>query len=150
VHEAEFRIEKVIVKDTLRPPGENQTRPSFAVHELDGAARFHDLEHRDEARLAWRFAEHILDELFLLDVALEPLKGNAGFVGLGLGMIDEDLGLLLDERQEIHASHLEGMIDPVIQVLIASEWQISLENDSVMATEDGYNRSSEFLCVAHN
>src|SRR6185436_3030889 len=52
----------------------------------------------------------------------------------------------IDERQEIHASHFEGVIDPAIEVLIVAEGKISLENHSIMATEHGYNRSSEFLC----
>jgi hypothetical protein len=65
--------------------------------------------------------------------------------GLLLGMIDQRLRLLLDPRQEVLAADLEAVIDPAIQVLVAAEGEIALENDSIMAAEHGYNRLSELL-----
>src|SRR5206468_11424033 len=71
-----FRSEEVIVKDTLRPAGEGQTRSALAVQEFDGAAGFHDLEHGDQPIGARTLAKQILHELLLLGFAFEPLKGK--------------------------------------------------------------------------
>jgi hypothetical protein len=110
-----------------------------------GAARFHDLEYRDEALLDGGLAEQTLDKVFFLGLAFESLKANASLFGFGLCMIHEGLRLLLDEGQEIHAAHLEAAVNPAIQMVVAPKRKISLENDSIMATEDGYNRGGEFL-----
>ena len=60
-------------------------------------------------------------------------------------MIDEHLGLPLDEGKEILAAHLEAAIDPAVEVGVAAEGQVTLENDSIMAAENGYNGVSESL-----
>ena len=116
------------------------------MQKFDGAARFHDLQHGDEALLARRLAEKLLDQLLLLGPTFESLIGNAGPLGLSAGVIDKDLRLFLDEGQEIHAAHLQAAIDPTVEVRVAAEGEMSLENDSIMAAEHGYNRGGEFLC----
>lgn len=144
VHQSELGIEEVVVEDALRPRGEGEPGPIFALKEFDGAAGFHDLKHGDEAFALWTLAEQFLDEWFLLGFAGEPLEGNAGLVGFGLSMIDEGLRLLLDEGEKIFAAHLEAVIDPAIKMVVAAEGQVPLENDSVVAAEGGYNRVGEF------
>jgi hypothetical protein len=68
------------------------------VLEFDGAAGLHDLEHGDKTFVSWTLTQRVSDEIFLVGLALERLKRNAGLVGLRLGMIDEGLRLELDER----------------------------------------------------
>jgi hypothetical protein len=145
VHQAEFGIEEVVVKDALRPTCEGEAWPTLAVKELDGAASFLDAEDGDQAVVAPMFAKGLPDEFLLAMEALEVMIRSPGLCCLLLGMVDKGLGLLLDPRQEILAADLEAVIDPAVQVIVAAKGEIALENDSIMAAENGYNRIGEFL-----
>jgi hypothetical protein len=58
-------------------------------------------------------------------------------------MFDETLGERLNERQKILAFDFEPVIDETIEVLVASKWEMTVKNHSIMAGQDGYNGRRE-------
>ena len=60
-----------------------------------------------------------------------------------LGVVDEEFGFFFGEGQEVFALDAEGMIDEAIEVGLVGEGQMSLEDHSIMAAEDGDNGRGE-------
>jgi hypothetical protein len=145
VHQTELGLEEVVVQDTLRPTGEGAAWPMLAMKEFDGAASFLDAQDSNQAILAPTFAPNFLDELLLAMEAPERLIRRLGLLRQLLGMIDEHLRLLFDEGQKVHAAHLEAVVDPAVEMLVTAEGKVALENDAIMAAENGYNQIGEFL-----
>ena len=137
VPEPELRVEEVVVQDALRPAGEGEPGPAVAVAELDGAAGLLAAEDADEALAEAALADLLLHEVFLAVAALEVDVGGAVAGGEVLGVVDEEFGLFLHEGQEIFTLNAEGMIDEAVEVGLARERQVSPEDHSIRAGEDG-------------
>jgi hypothetical protein len=144
VHQAEFGIKEVVVKDALWPTCKGQVWPTLAVKEFDGATSFLDAEDGDQAVITPLLAKDLPDQFLLAMEALQVMVRSPGLFRFVFGMVDQRLGLPLNPRQEVLAADLEAMIDPAVQVIVAAKGEIALENHPIMAAENGYNRSSEF------
>lgn len=145
VDQAELGIDEIEVEDTLRALAEGEARPVLAVQQLDGAAGFHATEDGDEAVVVGALTQELSNQLLLVVLALQELVRHAGLLRQLLAMLDEALGLLLDERQEILAFELEGVIDEAVEVVVTAEGKMAMKNDSIMAGEGGYNGRRESL-----
>jgi hypothetical protein len=102
----------------------------------------------DEAIGARFFEQELVDEFFLVGLGFEMVIGSVGLLGEGFGMIDEALGLGLDEREKVLASDFEDVIDEAIEMLVAAEGEMAVKDDPVMAAEDGYNGGRESFAKA--
>lgn len=143
VDQAEVGVKAVVIEDALGSVGETQLRASVAVSEFDGAAGFLAAQNGHQTFAEPVLADQISDELFLAASALQVQVRSAGGCGGLLGVQDQGFGLLLQEGQEIFAPHLQSVVDEIVEGCIVSEGQISLENDSIKALQNGYNRGSE-------
>ena len=91
-----------------------------------------------------------MDEFFLVRLGLEMVIRGVGVLGHRLSIVDEVLRQRLDERDEVLAFDLERVIDEAIEMLIASKGEMATKNDSIMATEQGYNgRRESFNKAVH-
>jgi hypothetical protein len=143
VAEAELGIEEVEIEDALGPLGEDQSRSAVAVAEFDGAAGLLAAQDTDEALMEPAFANLVLDEVFLAGLSLEVDVWGTFLGGEVFGMGDEAFGFLLHEGQEIFTLDAERMIDEAIEVGFIGEREVSLEDHSIVATENGDNGGSE-------
>ena len=84
-----------------------------------------------------------MNEFFLVGLGFEMMIRSVGLLRQLFGMIDQALGERLKERQEVLAFDLECVIDKAIEMLITTERQMATKNDSIMATEHGYNGGRE-------
>ena len=84
-----------------------------------------------------------MDEFFLVGLGFEMVIRSVGLLRQLFGMIDQALGERLKEGQEVFAFDLERVIDKAIEILVAPERQMATKNDSIMATEHGYNGRRE-------
>jgi hypothetical protein len=53
------------------------------------------------------------------------------------GVCEEQFGFVLGEGQEVFALDTEGMIDEAVEVGFVREREVSLEDDSILAAQDG-------------
>src|SRR5882724_12821978 len=128
--QTEFAVEEIVIEHALRAVGKSQTGPSLTVHQLDRAAGFHHAQHGNQALAETALADDVLNEFFFVVDAGETFVGSVAALGHGFGVIDQSLRLLLDKRQKIFAAHFEAIIDKAIELSVASERKIALENDS--------------------
>ena len=84
-----------------------------------------------------------MDEFFLVGLGLEMVIRSVGLLRQVFGVIDQALGEWLEEGQEILAFDFERVIDEAIEIFVAAERQMTTKNDSIMATEHGYNGGRE-------
>lgn len=84
------------------------------MQQLDGAAGFHDLENRRQTVATRLFADGLLDEFLLVRLTVEFVQGDAGLGGLFLNLINERLGMFLDEGQEVLAAYPQGSVNPAV------------------------------------
>jgi hypothetical protein len=89
-------------------------------------------------------------------LALTPLEVVVGGLLLGgelLGVLDELLGFLLQPGKEVFAGDAEDTVHKAVEVGLAAERQMSFEDDSIRAGEDGDEGRSELdderIRVAH-
>ena len=129
----------IIVQHALWPPFEVQRRTPFAVLQGDRAARFLHAQHGDETLAEPIFADELLNELLLLELPLAILVRPTGPLRHPLGVFDQRLRMLLQEGQKVLAPYLQHVVHPRIQMFVASEREVSLENDTVKTTQNGYN-----------
>jgi hypothetical protein len=143
VAEAELGIEEVEIEDALRPLGEDQSRSAIAVAEFDRTASLLAAEDTDKALAEPAFADLLLDEVFLAGMSLEVKVRGPFLGGEVFGMSNEEFGFFFQEREEIFTLDAEGMIDEAIKVGFVGEREVSLEDHSIMATENGDDGRSE-------
>jgi hypothetical protein len=143
VAEAELGIEEVEIEDALRPLGEDQSRSALAVAEFDGTAGLLAAEDTDEALAEPAFADLLLDEVFLAGMSLEVEVRGTFLGGEVFGMSNEEFGFSFQEREEIFTLDAEGMIDEAIKAGFVGEREVSLEDHSIMAAENGDDGRSE-------
>jgi hypothetical protein len=129
----------------LRSAAEDEAGTAFAVEKLDRATGFLAAEDGDQAFLKATLAQDVLDHVFFAVTALEVMVRGSCSLSHGLGMGNQGVGLLLDERHEILTAHLERRIDEAIKVSVVAEGEITLENNSIKAAEYTYNGLGEFL-----
>ena len=58
-------------------------------------------------------------------------------------MADECIGILGKDGDEIFTADAKSIVDEGVEVLIAAEGKVSLENDSIEAAQGGYNGGCE-------
>ncbi|NOX56968.1 MAG: hypothetical protein GXP27_21510, partial [Planctomycetes bacterium] len=75
--------------------------------------------------------------------ALDMTIGTAVLGGQALGVLNQLVGVVAEQLDEVDPSDAEAFIHEVIQVLLAAEGQITLENDSIEAAINGYNSRGE-------
>ena len=90
-------------------------------------------------------AEQGASDFLLVRFALQELVRGLAPLSDVLGVLDEDLRLQFHEREEVHALDPEAVIDEAVEVLVATEGEMAVKNDPVMATENGYNGRRESL-----
>jgi hypothetical protein len=137
VSQPELRIEEVEVEDALGPVGEDESWPAVAIAELDGATGFLAAEDADEPFAEAAVADLFLDEVFLAVPALEVDVRSVVPGSEILGVFDEEIGFLLGEGEEILAFNAEGMVYEAVEVVFVGEREVSLEDDAIMAAENG-------------
>jgi hypothetical protein len=137
VAEPELGVEEVEVQDPLGPAGEDESGSAVAVAELDGAAGFLTAEDTDEAVAEAAFPDLVLHEVFLAVASLEVEVGGAVLGGEVFGVGDQEFGLLLGEGEEVLAADAEGMVHEAVEVGLVGEGEVSLEEDAIVAAENG-------------
>jgi hypothetical protein len=143
VTQAELGIEEVEIEDPLRTPGEHEAGPAVAVAEFDGATGLLAAPDTDEALAQTAFAELLLYQFFLAVATLEVDVRGAFPGGEGLGVADEAFGFFLGEGQDVLALDAENMIDEAVEVGLVGEGKVSLEDHSILATQNGDDGRSE-------
>jgi hypothetical protein len=101
------------------------------MQQLDGAAGFHDLENRRQTVATRLFAEGLLDKFLLVRLTVEFVQGDAGLGGLFLNLINERLGMFLDEGQEVLAAYPQGAVNPAV---VAAENRYNLGTTGAIFT----------------
>jgi hypothetical protein len=143
VTQAELRIEKVEIEDALRATGEDQPRPAVAVAEFDRAAGLLATEDADQALAEPACVDLLGDEVFLALASLEiDVRGVVPGCEI-LGVCDEEIGFFLCEGQEVLALDAEAVVNEAIEVGFIAEGEVSLEDHSILTTQDGDDGRSE-------
>src|SRR5436309_10220028 len=145
VDQAEFRIEEVVVEHALRSASEDEARASVAVEQLDRTAGCQATQDGHQAVAQTPFPALLLDHFFLGVGSAEEVVEGTGGRGHRLGVSYQGLRVLLDEGQKILAAQLQGAIHPAVEVAVAAEGEMAFENHSIMAAQDAYNGTGEFL-----
>jgi hypothetical protein len=137
--EAELGIEEVEIEDALRPTGEHEPGPTVAVTEFDRTAGLLATENTDEALAETAFADLLLHQVLLAGASLQVDVRGVVAGGKVFGVGDQEFGFFLREGEEIFAFDAEGMIDEAIEVDLIGEGEMSLEDHSIMASQNGDN-----------
>lgn len=145
VDQPELGIESVVVQDTLRTVGEGQFGALASVFEFDRATRFLTAQDGNQPLCQTVLADDLLDELFLAASAPEIHIRPCFTLGGLLGVPDKFFGLLLGKADEVLTPHLQNLIDKGIQMAVAAEREMSLEDDSIKTGQNGYNGRSKLL-----
>lgn len=138
VHSSKLRVQKVVVQDTLRATRERQARLALAVAEFHRAAALQAAQHRDQATGQLPLADRLVDQLLFGVLALEIPVRSAFLSGCRLGVFDQPLGKRLQLREKILAADAQP-IDELIELFVAPQRQIPLEDHAVHAVQRCYN-----------
>jgi hypothetical protein len=85
----------------------------------------------------------LLDEIFLAVPTLHVDVGAAVLGGEALGACDEQFGLFGREGEEVFALDAEGVVHEAVEVVFVGEGEVSLEDDAIMAAENGDDGGGE-------
>ena len=92
------------------------------------------------------FTEDFPGAFVFVELAAAILVRPSGSGCVFLGMVHEPLcqgrGTALEE---VHAAHLENVIDELLDFLDPAEGQVTLEDDTVKTGEDAGNEAGKFL-----
>ena len=95
------------------------------------------------------FADDLVHDFLLVELALEIVIGRAGVSGCVLRVFDEFLGHVLNHGNEVFSTYLDTEIDEPVQMLVVPERKIAFENHSVVTGQTCYNPLGEFLDKSH-
>ena len=150
VHQAEVRIDAVVVEDALRTIGEDQFGPPNGMAEFDRATGFLAAEDGHQPlgdRLA---ADDVLDKALFAELPLAVLVGPACRLGQPLGMVNQLVGELFEHRDEILTADAQYTVDKRVQMSVAAKGKVPLKDDSIKTRQRPYNEVGELLDeVAH-
>lgn len=134
VDEAVVGIEKVVIENTLRPLREVQRGLAFPLAQFDAATGLLAADDGDKTFGQTAFVDLPADQRFFVGFAFEVPVMLAGHL---LGVVDEFLGALFKERNEVFAAHPQYPVAETVEIIIPEEGQIAFEDDAVMAMQNG-------------
>jgi hypothetical protein len=115
------------------------------VAEFDSAAGFLTTQHGDEPFGDSVIPNHLSDEALLAKLSRTVQVGPSASRGNCLRVIDEPIGVFGNQGDEILPPDLKPIVNEGVEASIAAEGQVSFENNSIKASQSGYNASGELL-----
>ena len=135
----------VVVENSLGAVSKDEFRTLYAVTELHRTAGLLTAEYGDQSFGDSVTSDDVTDEAFLTELPLAVLVGSALAGGEGLAMVDERFRMLSEHRNKILAKDSQGLVDKGVQMGVAAEREVPLENDSIKTTQTCYNGGGELF-----
>ena len=122
VHQAEVAVQEVVIEDPLWYVSALETRPTFALNELERTATFHDAQDANQTGTDAPFVQLLLGPSILVNLALLVIENPALPLRILLSVVHQTLGPSpSDLVSKMATLDLEHMVDELLKFFATAE-----------------------------